>query len=145
MRIAMKLAFCILTLLYTTGFTAETNLFPIMPWNGPPNDPAVFKKIKECGFTVAGFVPPAALDNCQAAGLRAIVSDARVSGYDWASTVDENKAKTNVASLIAQVGSHPAVFGYICVTNLLPAGFPIWKKSLPRSGSLLPASGHTSI
>jgi hypothetical protein len=90
---------------------AETNFFPIMPWNSPPNDPAVLKKIHDCGFTLAGFVPPGALDACQAAGLKAIVSDARVSGYDWAA-VDEAKALINVSNLVAQVGLHPAVFGY---------------------------------
>src|SRR5258706_11666927 len=90
---------------------AETNLFPIMPWNSPPNDLAVLQKIKECGFTVAGFVPPGGLDNCEKAGLKAIVSDARTSGYDWAASVDPEKAKSNVASLIGEVGKNPAVFG----------------------------------
>jgi hypothetical protein len=49
---------------------SDTNFFPIMPWNSPPNDPAVLKKIRECGFTLAGFVAPSALDACAAAGLR---------------------------------------------------------------------------
>ena len=89
----------------------ETNFFPIMPWNHAPNDPAVLKKIRACGFTVAGFVAPGGLDACHAEGLKAIVSDARTSGYDWTS-VDEAKAKTNVTSLVAEVGRHPAVFGY---------------------------------
>lgn len=90
---------------------ADTNFFPIMPWNHAPNDPAVLKRIKDCGFTVAGFVAPGTLDNCEKAGLKAIVSDARTSGYDW-SQVDAATARTNVESLLAQVGQHPAVFGY---------------------------------
>jgi hypothetical protein len=94
-----------------TTTAAETNFFPLMPWNSPPNDPAVLKRIRECGFTMAGFVAPDALDACQAAGLKAIVSDARVSGYDFTS-VDDLKAKSNVVSLVSQVGTHPAVFGY---------------------------------
>src|SRR5690242_14259544 len=97
------------------GFAAEraseTNFFPIMPWNSPPNDPAVLKKIHECGFTLAGFVAPSALDACAAAGLKAIVSDARASQYDWAA-VDEAKARSNISNLVAQVGNHPAIFGY---------------------------------
>ena len=87
------------------------DVFPIMPWNSPPNDPAVLKKIKECGFTIAGFVPPSALDNCQAAGLKAIVSDNRTANYDW-SNVDAALARNNVSNLVAQVNHHPAVFGY---------------------------------
>jgi len=72
--------------------------FPIMAWDGVPNDPAVLKKMHECGLTVAGFVPPAALDNCQAAGLKAIVSDPRVGGYDW-QHVDPKAARKAVEQL----------------------------------------------
>jgi hypothetical protein len=85
--------------------------FPIMAWDGVPNDPAVLKKMHECGLTVAGFVPPAALDNCQAAGLKAIVSDPRVGGYDW-QHVDPKAARTAVEKLIGEVRNHPAVYGY---------------------------------
>ena len=104
-------------LLLTTwcGFPApaptDTNFFPIMAWNWAPKDPAVLQKMRECGLTVAGFVAPDTLDACQAAGLKAIVSDARTSGYDWGN-VDEAKARTNVASLVGEVGRHPALFGY---------------------------------
>jgi hypothetical protein len=88
-----------------------TEFFPIMAWDGPPSEPAVFKKLHDCGFTVAGFVPPAALDACQAAGLKAIVSDTRVSGYEW-SNVDPKLARTRVTDLIREVRNHPAVYGY---------------------------------
>ena len=37
---------------------APTNFFPIMGWNGVPNDPAALRKMKECGLTVAGFAAP---------------------------------------------------------------------------------------
>ncbi len=91
--------------------TADTNFFPIMAWNWAPKDPAVLQKMKEGGLTVAGFVAPDALDACQAAGFKAIVSDARTSGYDWAN-VDEAKARQNVESLVREVGGHPALYGY---------------------------------
>jgi hypothetical protein len=102
---------------------SDTNFFPIMPWNSPPNDPAVLKKIHDCGFTLAGFVPPGALDACQAAGLKAIVSEPRVSAYDW-SAVDDAKARANVTSLVAEVGKHPAVFGYYLRDEPQAAWFP---------------------
>jgi hypothetical protein len=86
-------------------------IFPLMAWNSPANDPAVLKKMRECGLTVAGFVPPAALDNCHAAGLKAIVSDNRLSNYDW-KNVDPAKARANVTEVIKQVRDHPAVYGY---------------------------------
>ncbi len=111
------LAFIGFGLILTTwsGFPApaptDTNFFPIMAWNWTPKDPAVLAKMRECGLTIAGFVAPDALDACQAAGLKAIVSDARSSGYDWGN-VDEAKARNNVASLVGEVGQHPALFGY---------------------------------
>ena len=85
--------------------------FPLMGWDGIPNDPTAIKKMRDCGFTVAGFVPPAALDHCQAVGLKAIVSDARTSGYDWPN-VDPKAARERVESLIKEVRNHPAVYGY---------------------------------
>jgi hypothetical protein len=87
------------------------DFFPLMAWDGPPNDLAVFKGMKECGLTIAGFVPPAGLDNCHAAGLKAIVSDERTSGYDW-TNVDAATARKNVTELVELVKNHPAVYGY---------------------------------
>ena len=62
---------------------AEEPMFPLMAWGHTPGDPAVLKKMRECGITVAGFVAPSALDACRDAGLKAIVSDPRTSSYDW--------------------------------------------------------------
>ena len=90
---------------------ADDAMFPLMAWDSPPNDPAVLARMHECGLTIAGFVAPSGLDNCHAAGLKAIVSDSRVSGYDW-TAVDAEVAKKNVAELAAAVRHHPAVFGY---------------------------------
>ncbi len=59
---------------------------------------------------MAGFVAPEALDACEAAGLKAIVSDPRVSSYNW-ENVNEAVARSNVMSLVKAVGHHPAVFG----------------------------------
>jgi hypothetical protein len=43
--------------------------------------------------------------------LRAIVSDARLSNYDWRN-VDPAKARANVMAVVNEVRNHPAVFGY---------------------------------
>ncbi|HOX55831.1 MAG TPA: hypothetical protein P5205_03875 [Candidatus Paceibacterota bacterium] len=101
----------------------DTNFFPIMAWNWTPKDPAVLQKMKDCGLTVAGFVSPETLDACQAAGLKAIVSDTRTSGYDWGN-VDEAKARQNVASLVGEVGQHPALYGYYLRDEPNAALFP---------------------
>src|SRR4051794_8179157 len=97
--------------------------FPIMAWDGVPNDPAVLKKMHDCGLTVAGFVPPAALDACQAAGLKAIVSDQRVGGYDW-QKVDAKQARKQVSELIHEVRNHPAVYGYYLRDEPSASHFP---------------------
>lgn len=82
-----------------------------MGWNWAPNDLVKLRRMRECGFTVAGFVTPDALDTCQQAGLKAIVHDPRCGGYDW-TKVDAQQARRNAASLVAQVRHHPAVMGY---------------------------------
>ena len=113
----------LIPLLSSTFCIAEESapFLPVMAWDGPPNDAAVFKRMKDCGFTVAGFVPPAALDNCQAAGLKAIVSDPRVGGYDW-TKVDPQVARKQVTELIGEVRQHPAVYGYY-LRDEPPGGF----------------------
>jgi hypothetical protein len=94
-----------------------------MAWNWAPSDAGTLEKMRECGLTVAGFVSPKALDLCHAAGLRAIVSDPRVSGYDWLS-VDPVAARKNVTSLVAEVGQHPAVYGFYLRDEPSAALFP---------------------
>ncbi len=101
----------------------NTNFFPIMAWNHVPNDPAVLNRMREAGLTVAGFAAPGTLDACHAAGLMAIVSDPRCAGYDW-QNVDGAQARTNIASLVAEVGRHPALFGYYLRDEPHAALFP---------------------
>jgi hypothetical protein len=126
MRRALGLGF-IISLALPHGFAAaatrDTNFFPIMAWNSAPNDLAVLKKMKEAGLTVAGFAAPGTLDACEAAGLKAIVSDPRVGGYDW-TKVNPAQARSNLTSLIAAVGDHPAVFGYYLRDEPSTAMFP---------------------
>lgn len=110
-RTVLVIGCLLLQPLSAPALLADTNFFPIMAWNWAPNDPVVLNKMHEGGLTVAGFVAPGTLDACEAAGLKAIVSDARTSGYDWAG-VDEANVRTNVASLVAAVGQHPALYGY---------------------------------
>jgi hypothetical protein len=82
-----------------------------MAWDMTPSDPAVLKRMRECGFTVAGFAYVSQLDAVRDAGMRAIVTDARTRDYDWAK-VDAAVARKNVESLIAETKDHPAVLGY---------------------------------
>lgn len=100
-----------------------TNFFPIMAWNHAPANLAALKKMRECGFTVAGFVRPETLKLCHKAGLMAIVSDPRVNNYDW-NHVDPLTARSNVTSLIRQVGKNPVVYGYYLRDEPSAEAFP---------------------
>jgi len=97
--------------LFSVARAATNDFFPLMAWNETPGDSNVLKQIHDCGLTVAGFVNAKSLDLCQAAGLKAIVSDPRTSGYDW-KNVDENMARSNVTQLVKEVGNHPALYGF---------------------------------
>ncbi|HEX3716906.1 MAG TPA: hypothetical protein VH595_02980 [Verrucomicrobiae bacterium] len=97
--------------LLTSSSLAASPFFPVMPWNSVPNDPAVINKIKECGFTVAGFVSPETLKTCRKAGIKAIVSDPRISDYDW-THLDEKTARAKALPAINAVRKNPALYGY---------------------------------
>jgi hypothetical protein len=99
------------------------DFFPVMAWDNVPHDAAVIQKMRDCGFTVAGFVAPGSLDLCHEAGLKAIVSDARTYNYDW-TAVDPAAARTRVTELIAEVRNHPAVYGYNLRDEPTAAFFP---------------------
>jgi hypothetical protein len=97
------------------GSAAEPSpVFPVMAWNNSPSDLATLKRMRACGLTVAGFVPPSGLENCRAAGLKAIVSDPRISDYDWRN-VNPAVARARVTELVKQVKDHPSVFGYYLI------------------------------
>jgi len=86
-------------------------LFPVMAWDMAPSDPGQLGKMKECGINIAGFATIGQLDAIRAAGMKAILTDARTRDYDW-SKVDAQVARKNVESLIAEVKDHPAVYGF---------------------------------
>src|SRR2546421_5204534 len=134
------LAACIAIALCSSNLSAADDgesFFPIMAWNHAPGDPAVLAKMHDCGLTVAGFVTPQNLDLVHAAGMKAIVSDPRVGGYDWLN-VDADKARKNVESLVAEVGKHPAVFGYYLRDEPPAAYFPGLEKVASAVRELAP-------
>jgi len=91
---------------------AESDVFfPIMPWNEVPDDPAIIGKIKDCGFTIAGFVPPEALETCGKAHIKGIVYDPRIYQYDWA-TLDAATAREKALPAIVAVRKNSALYGY---------------------------------
>ncbi len=93
------------------GSNTGEEFFPIMAWGSTPGNPAVLNEMAECGINVAGFVVPEHLDAVSQAGLKAFVMDYRASGYDF-QNIDPNVVRSNVQSLVKEVGTHPALYGY---------------------------------
>lgn len=109
LRFVLQFAFIVHA---SIGNASDFNsFFPLMAWGTTSSNAAEFQKMRECGLTVAGFVAPKDLDVCHAAGLKAIVLDSRVCGYDFRN-LDAAVARKNVAELVAETGRHPAVYGY---------------------------------
>jgi len=92
--------------------------FPIGFWHGPPpeaNTLETWRQVKEANFTFCfargGYTTEdnrKLLDFCQQLGLRALVIDGRLS---WQMIANDDWRKT-IAAVVADYGSHPALFGY---------------------------------
>ena len=97
--------------------------FPIMPWNEVPNDRATIDKIKECGFTIAGFVSPEALKTCRKAGIKGIDYDPRIYQNDW-TTLDAQTARQKALLAILAVRKNPSLYGYFLCDEPGAGSFP---------------------
>lgn len=108
--------------------------YPISYWVGPPrefNTLAAWQTVKDCNFTVAGQYGGYSvednkqmLDFCQQVGLKTMVVDGRTS---WQSAFDDNFARL-IAGLVADYGSHPAVYGYYVLDEPNAELFPALAK-----------------
>lgn len=90
--------------------------FAIMPWGGPWGDvkidEATLWELKQCGFNLAGFVPPDKVDVAKAVGLKCFVSDPSAIGTREASVLTEEQIDQRVKALVERVGDNDAVMGY---------------------------------
>ncbi|MGH7940768.1 MAG: hypothetical protein ACREFR_06850, partial [Limisphaerales bacterium] len=102
---------------------AADGFFPIMPWNEIPNDRAAIEKIKECGFTIAGFVSPEALKTCRKVGIKGIDYDPRIYNCNWA-TLDAATARKDALGAILAVRKNPALYAYFLCDEPGAASFP---------------------
>src|SRR6187455_372031 len=113
----------VLLFLCSPVHAGDDSFFPLMAWNHAPSDPAILKRMHECGLNMA-MATPQQLDLMQQNGMKAIVVDARTSGWSWDGQVDAADARAKVKSLIKEVNSHPAVFGYYLRDEPPAAFFP---------------------
>lgn len=86
--------------------------FAILPWSWVPADGDALEEIRDCGFNLAGFVAPEALDAVHGAGLKAIVSYPPLHVSDDKVDRDQAEIDKHVAEIVDRVRKHPAVYGY---------------------------------
>ncbi len=107
-----------LNVLAMTAEAWQPDEFPIGYWLGPPaafNRLKTWQTVKDGNFTLCG---PAGgysvaenrrmLDFCQQVGLKAMVVDGRIN---WKMLANDDWQKT-IAEIVADYGSHSALFGY---------------------------------
>jgi hypothetical protein len=108
--------------------------YPISYWVGPPrgfNTRDAWQTIKDCNFTVCGQYGGFSveenrrmLDFCAELGLKAMVVDGRTS---WEASFQDDHAEL-IASLVADYGSHPALYGYYILDEPSADRFPALAK-----------------
>jgi hypothetical protein len=110
----------------------QEGILPVMILDSVPAEPAALEQIRACGVNIAGIARPEQLDAVHEAGLRAIVSDPRLTTHDWSRASDET-LRPDLQRLVREVNHHPAVFGYYLAENP-PAQ---WFSGLGRMHALL--------
>ena len=110
----LRASFVLLSLLAMrpAALAVDTNFFPSCRGIRRRTSRACSTKFESAVSPWQALCRLAMLDECKKEGLKAIVSDNRSGGYDWAGTVDAAKARQNVSNLVAEVNTHPAVYGY---------------------------------
>jgi len=86
--------------------------FAVLPWSWITGDNATFTELRECGFNLAGFVKPEALDAVRRAGLKGIVFDEENHVTNAGAQLDETEIGRRVDALVKRVAKHRAAFGY---------------------------------
>jgi len=110
----MRLFLLVLSLMLVVAAAARADDFLISHWCGPTEaTQKKFAEAAEAGFNVIMFGGSVeqnkkALDLCQGLGVKAMIIDGRV----MAKSARDDDFEQNLDSLVADYGSHPALWGY---------------------------------
>jgi hypothetical protein len=112
----------------------DRDVFPIMCWEHLPvaagfGEPKHgLASLVECGFTVAGFVQPEHLSECERLGLRAIVGR-EGKPEPWEKMTDARIDET-IRKRVEAAGKSPAVIGYFVTDEPGVQKFPALAKAV---------------
>ncbi len=87
--------------------------FAVMNWGPASADPQQLQWMKDAGLNIAGFAAVKDLPAFEKAGMQVFVSDRRINGYDFEKPLDETEVRRNVEAVAREVGSSPAVIGFM--------------------------------
>jgi hypothetical protein len=87
--------------------------FAVMAWGPASPDPQQLQWMKEAGLNIAGFGMVKDLAAYEKAGIQVFVSDPRANGYDFEKPLSEVEVRRNLESLSKDVGTSPAVLGFM--------------------------------
>jgi len=108
---------------------SEEDFFPIMPWDEPAVEDAktdeIIKSIKDCNYTMAGYVPPEKLAICEELGLKAIVTipgGPHKEREDWSQYSDEDMERL-VKNCLSKANSSKAMLGMYAIDEPVVGSF----------------------
>ncbi len=108
---------------------SEEAFFPIMPWDEPAVEDAktdeIIRSIKDCNYTVAGYVPPEKLAICEKLGLKAIVTipgGPHKEREDWSQYSDEDMERL-VKNCLTKANSSKAMMGMYAIDEPVEGSF----------------------
>ncbi len=101
------------------GAAGEDEFFPVLPWDGLFGWTKVegfgdaVESIAGCNFTVAGFVQPEQVSECEKLGLKAIIAPT-LEGQAWKKwgDVPDDEIDPLIAKWIKGAGDSSAILGY---------------------------------
>jgi hypothetical protein len=114
--------------------TKADDVFPIMCWEHRPRADLFshpnggLASLAEGGFTVAGFVQPEHLPECERLGLRAIMGRPG-KAYAWERMSDEEIDQT-IRQLVEKAGDSPAIIGFFVTDEPGAQKFPAVAKAV---------------
>jgi hypothetical protein len=122
---------------HLAGQSLGADRFPLMAWDYV-DDPKVLESMHDCGINSVAFVHPSMLDACQRFDIKGIVFDERLAGKVWSKPFDGDRFRANFATLLKEVGDHPAIYGYHIKDEPSAKDYPELAKAVAAVKQLAP-------